>query len=79
MTNPAQQSDLARQAARLAMKSGRPVARPAERPLLWSAQAQVDRLANSFGPSVEVIAIPLADGGVSYEFRKAAQAQRVAA
>ena len=81
MRTAAHPSDLAAALALLdaprPAKAAAPVA--AERPLLWSAQAQVDRLANSFGPSVEVIAVPLADGGVSYEFRKAAQAQQVAA
>lgn len=71
----AQQSALA---ARLAMKSGRAVAmKTAERPLLWSAQAQADRLANSFGPSVEVVATKAADGSTSYEFRRASAAQVV--
>lgn len=81
MHTAAHPSDLAAAlAARVAMKSGRPVAqKPADRPLLWSAQGQADRLANSFGPEVEVVATKAADGSTSYEFRKAAQVVAVAA
>lgn len=44
MATQANTSDLAaRQSARMAMKSGRPVAaKSAERPLLWGVQAQAD-------------------------------------
>jgi hypothetical protein len=80
MRTAAHPSDLeAALAAFCAPRPAKPAAPATERPLMWSAQAQVDRLANNFGPSVEVIAVPLADRGVSYEFRKARVASKKAA